>query len=376
MAACRGCASRELRTVLDLGNVPAADRFPLVDEPMRATESAHSLEMTLCTDCGLAQLAHDDTKADEPRGIEPQALRDQAAIALRRVADSGWLRGSAVREFGSPHGGTWLPLLAERGFTEADVASRADVVLDCFGIMHDADQRSAFELRAATTRRRGVLLLQFHSLLSIVGKKQWNSLRHGHFAYYSLTAITRLLDAAGMSAASAWEFDLYGGTVMVAAVHGRVEPDESVEDILRREASFGITDAGVVGSLQRVAQEDGRRLRMWLEAEQDCGRVVYGYGAASRAVALFSLAGVNKRLLSAVADASPAKQGRRMPATDIAIISPEQLIAEDPDRILLTIPDIYDEVSTNYPQLDGRWIVDTSPDITATPNQLLGAEDR
>ena len=28
--------------------------------------------------CGLAQLADDDTVADEPRGVEPQALKDQA----------------------------------------------------------------------------------------------------------------------------------------------------------------------------------------------------------------------------------------------------------------------------------------------------------
>jgi hypothetical protein len=357
MSTCRACACTDLSRVLDLGKVPAGDHFPTATEPVSAEESAHPLAMDLCAGCGLAQLAEDDTVADEPRGIEPQALRDQAADAVARVADAGWLRGTTVREFGSPHGGTWVPLLADRGFSEV-ACEPADVVLDSFGIMHDPDQRVAFELRAAATAPHGVLLLQFHSLLTIVAQGQWNALRHGHFAYYSLTALTRLLAAAGMSVASAWEFDLYGGTVLVAAVHGQAEPDEGVADILQREKDFGIAYPDVVQRLQHAALDHVARLRDWLLVKAGAQQTVYGYGAGSRVVALFSIAGVDRQLVRAVADASPAKQGRRIPGTEVVIISPEQLVAADPDHVLLTLPDLYGEVQEKYPQLDGRWSVD------------------
>ncbi len=368
VATCRGCTGHDVRTVLDLGNVPAADYFPSVDEPFEVAEATYPLQMILCRTCGLAQLERDDTTVDEPRGIEPQALRDQAKDAVQRVQASGWLRGASVREFGSPHGGSWLPLLADRGFT---AARTADVVLDCFGIMHDSDQGAAFRRRAEATKPDGVLLLQFHSLLTIVAKDQWNTLRHGHFAYYSLTAMMRLLDAVGMSAATAWEFDLYGGTVLVAAVHGRVAPDERVAAILHREADFGITDPAVVERLQGATATQARMLREWLEVQRDHGRSVYGYGAASRAVALFSHAGVTSALMTAVADASPAKQGRRMPGTDVAIVSPEELVAANPDQILLTLPDIYDEVATTYPRLQGRWYVETQVGIAAADTSVV-----
>jgi C-methyltransferase C-terminal domain len=340
-----------------VGKVPAADHFPLATEPVGSEESSHSLAMDLCTGCGLAQLANDDTVTAEPRGIEPQALRDQAIDAIQRVADAGWLRGSTVREFGSPHGGTWLPLLAERDFVESEVA---DVVLDSLGIMHEPDQQASFRLRAKTTAPEGVLLLHFHSLLTIVDQGQWNALRHGHFAYYSLTALSRLLGAVGMSVATAWEFDLYGGTVLVAAVHGSVEPDARADEILERERDFGITEPSVVGGLQAAAESHAARLRDWLEAQARSGRKVYGYGAASRVPALFSIAGVDRRLMRAVADASPAKQGRRIPGTDIAIISPEQLIAADPDCVLLTIPELYEEVRRRYSKLNGRWSLEST----------------
>jgi hypothetical protein len=347
-----------LHRVLDLGNVPAADDFPPATEPVRQQESSHRLAMNLCSCCGLAQLAGDDTVTAEPRGMEPQALREQAADAVHRVADAGWLRGRTVREFGSPHGGTWLPLLAERGFT---VAEHADLVLDCFGIMHESDQRSAFDRRVQATAPDGLLLLQFHSLSTIVAKGQWNALRHGHFAYYSLTTLTGLLASAGMSVATAWEFDLYGGTVLVAAVHGWVEPDQQVTEILQREQDFGVTDPAVVGRLQGAAESHATRLRSWLEAQAAEHRTVYGYGASSRVPALFSIAGIDRRLIVAVADASPAKQGRRIPGTDVAIVSPEQLIAGEPDQVLLMLPDLRDEVRQSYPQLDRCWSLDPGP---------------
>ena len=356
MIACRGCGNSALSRVVDLGKVPAADHFPLATDPVRAEETSHALAMDVCHACGLAQLADDDTVADEPRGVEPQALKDQAEAAIQRVAAAGWLRGDSVLEFGSPHGGTWIPLLTARGFTA--VSSRADVVLDCFGIMHEPDQRIAFAHRAQATKPGGVLLLQYHSIVTIVGQGQWNALRHGHFAYYSLTTLTRLLGPVGMRIVSAWEFDLYGGTVLVAAVHGEAEPDESVRRILAAEDALGITKQDAVASLQQRADQHVESLRTWLEEEKGAGHIVLAYGAASRAVALFSRAGIDARLLAAVADASSAKQGRRMPGTDIPIVSPEELLAAKPDRVLLTLPDLLSEVSAHFPQLEGRWAVD------------------
>jgi C-methyltransferase-like protein len=337
--------------------VPPADHFPLATDPVRAEEASHALAMDLCSDCGMAQLADDDTVTEEPRGVEPQALKDQAAAAVEQVEADGLLRGDSVLEFGSPHGGTWIPLLTRRGFTPT--SSTADVVLDCFGIMHEPDQRSAFARRAEMTNPGGVLLLQYHSIATIVEQGQWNALRHGHFAYYSLTTLIRLLDTVGMRVVRAWEFDLYGGTVLLAAVHGKaVEPEESVQRILRLEDALGVTDPAAVSGLQCSADQHLQSLRKWLEEEAGAGRTVLAYGAASRAVALLARAGVDSRLLAAVADASPAKQGRRMPGTDIPIVSPNELLATKPDRVLLTLPDLLPEVRSRFPELEGRWTVD------------------
>lgn len=360
---CRGCRGSDLVTVLDLGRMPAADHFPPAARPVRADEAVHPLTMRHCRVCGLTQLGRDETDTAEPRGVEPRALRDQAADAVARVAASGLLTGRTVREFGSPHGGSWLDLLAARGFSPTETP--ADVVLDSFGLMHEPDQRRAFAARAAATAPDGVLLVQYHSLHTIVAGEQWNALRHGHFAYYTLSVLTALLRTAGMVPVTAWEFDLYGGTVLIAAVHAphsREVPGDAVERVLARESSAH--DPEVLRGLQRAADRQAVALREELDELAARGSRVYAYGAASRAVALLRLAGAHRGVLTAVADASPAKQGRRMPGTDVPIISPEELVAARPDRVLLTVPDLRAEVEDRYPELAGRWLIDEPAAVT------------
>ncbi|HEX3959289.1 MAG TPA: class I SAM-dependent methyltransferase [Trebonia sp.] len=359
---CRACRGQAGHTVLDLGKQPASDHFPLYDDP--GPDLVYPLEMWLCSRCGLAQLLDDPTAAREPRGAEPTALVEQAADAVRRVSKAGLLpAGARVAEYGSPHGGSWLGLLERQGLKSVEEDSEADVILDCFGMMHAADQAAALVERVGRLAPDGVLLLQYHSLDTIIRTGQWNALRHGHYAYYSTTALTTMLAEVGCSPRTGWRFDLYGGTVLLAARRdgsGQASmPDDVVRGLLAAEATTGVRDPNVVAGLQRDMQARASGVHDWLAAELAAGRTVVGYGAASRAVALLCKAQVDRRLLPAVADASPAKHGLRMPGTDIPIISPSELILQRPDAVLVFVADLIPEIRAAYPGIaanGGRWV--------------------
>lgn len=359
---CRSCSGQSGHVVLDLGKQPACDHFPKYDDP--GPDPVYPLQMWLCSSCGLAQLFEDPTVPEEPRGAEPAALVAQAEDAVGRVAAAGLLPpGARVAEYGSPHGGSWLGLLAARGLVPVS-DGQADIILDCFGLMHASDQAAALAERAARLAPGGVLLLQYHSLLSIVNGGQWNALRHGHYAYYSTTALTKMLGEAGLVPRMSWQFGLYGGTVLLAARReadgGRSGPDKSVMVLLASEAGAHIRDHRSVGGLQRHVSARADALRDWLTAMRRAGRTVLGYSAASRAVALLQMAGVDRDLLPAVADSSPAKHGLRMPGTGIEVISPEELVARRPDSVLLFVSDLMPEVRAAYPEIEasGAYWVD------------------
>jgi hypothetical protein len=359
--ACRACRGSAGHLVLDLGEQPACDYFPRDDDP--GPDPDYPLQMWLCSSCGLAQLLADPTVPEEPKGTEPAALAAQAADAVERVGAAGWLTGRGlVVEYGSPHGGSWLGLLAGRGLVPAAHDEHADVILDCFGLMHAADQHAALAERAARIAPGGVLLLQYHALTTIIRCGQWNALRHGHYAYYSTTALAAMLAGVGLIPRTAWRFGLYGGTVLLAASRaedGNREADGIISEILAEDARVGACDPGAFEGLQRQVAARAKALHDWLAAERSAGRTVLGYGAASRAVALLRQAHVDRTLLPAVVDASPAKRGLRMPGTDIPVVGPAELADRGPDAVLLFVADLLAEVRDAFPEVEtagGRWV--------------------
>jgi len=177
-----------------------------------------------------------------------------------------------------------------------------------------------------------------------------------------------MLVEVGFVPRQAWRFDLYGGTVLLAATRGgdaggeiaaNASSDASVAALLAQEAALGVEDPTRVRALQNTAVSRADALHQWLVEQKAAGCTVLGYGAASRAVALLCRAGVDRSLLGAVADASPAKHGRRMPATDIPVVAPGELIAARPDAVALFLPDLMREIRATLPEVEaagGRWV--------------------
>jgi hypothetical protein len=238
----------------------------------------------------------------------------------------------------------------------------ADVVIDSFGMMHDPDQAAAIAARTARVAPGGALLLQYHSLETIARLGQWNALRHGHFAYYSTSALVGMLEANSFAPQTAWRFDLYGGTILLAACRkseARTAPDGSVAALLREDLDQGVCEPASTARLQQAAEAHALGLRDWLVRQQVDERSVVGYGAASRAVALLSKAQVDRELLPAVVDMSTAKHGLRMPGTDIPIVGPDALSKHGPHDVLLFVPDLLTEVRETFPEVEesgGRWV--------------------
>lgn len=366
MTACRFCAGADGEVVLDLGVQPDCKTFPPAADP--GPDAVFPLRMWLCDACGLAQLAEDPGGIEEVVGLEPAALVEQGRAAVAALAAAGVVGpGVGFTEYGSPHGGSWVADLTATGATPVAPGERADVVVDNLGLMHDADQAAALRERVDRLRPGGTLVVGFHTLRAIVDGAQWNDLRHGHFAYYSTPALAGMLETVGLTAVRAWWFPLYGGTVLLTARAGG-EPEDSVRALVAAEDAAGMRDAATVATLQRAADRTTAGVREFLETERAAGRPVWGYSAASRAVALLSRAGIGPDLLTAIADGSAAKQGRRTPGTAVPIVAPDALVAAAPRSVLLFVDDLLPEVRRALPQVEaagGTWLLPDAVPVRA-----------
>ena len=246
----------------------------------------------------------------------------------------------------------------------------ADVVLDCFGLMHAADQAAALAERAARVAAGGVLLLQYHSLDTIV------RLRAVERA--AARALRLLLDhragrhagRTGFSPRTAWQFELYGGTVLLAAsrdadARDSCQPAGRLGAVAARAGrQAGVRDPAVLarsaaqrarampadcatGSCRAVGRAHRARLRC---------RIAGGGPAAPGGRGPHAAAGGRRRLAG---QAGPADAGDghpcRRPGTSSA--------ARRPAVVVLFLPDLLTEVRAAFPEVEaagGRW-VDADP---------------
>jgi hypothetical protein len=76
--------------------------------------------------------------------------------------------------------------------------------------------------------------LEFHHLLPMVEQAQVDTVRHGHWVYLSMTALTRLLPLHGLVPVRAVPVPVFGGSlrVTVARATDHPEVDASVAQVL------------------------------------------------------------------------------------------------------------------------------------------------
>jgi hypothetical protein len=406
--ACRGCGRIGLAPVLDLGEQPEAGHFPAADDP--GPEPRWPLVVLRCPTCGLVQL--DDAAPAEPSAPGPApwavstTLRDHAAgfvdEALRRI---GAIERPRIVEVAS-HGGHLRPLVAERGFdtliVEANpiraetaaaagatvvnshfdeaaaarlaVDGQANLILDNYLLAHVRRPDEVFAAIRALLAPDGWFGLEFDHLASLLASTQYDAFRHGHFSYLSLGTVADLAGRHGLEVVDASLQPVYGGAVRAwirhagRAASGTGAGPDWVQDpgssgdraVLDEERTAGLEDPATWDGFAARVATARRDLLDFLVARRAAGTLTVGYGAPSRGNTLLNASGVTTDLLPFTADASPAKQGRRLPGTGIPIVSPEALLEARPDTVLILTWDIAPEIVRQLSAVSdhgGRFVV-------------------
>ena len=276
--------------------------------------------------------------------MESATLKRHAVEVSRRLCDRlGLGTGTRVREFDSHHGGSWLSALAERGCDAVD-HGLADVVIDNQSIIHAEDLEPALAERVTALASGGYLVIEFHHALAQLEQGQFDTARHGHPLYFSLTSWRNACRRHGLEVVDAWREDVFGGCLVVVAAQAPATPNRHVQEILQREAEAGAADPVRYARLDDLARRTVAEFTAHLHDASAAGRRLAAYGAGSKAVTFLGVAGVGPESLPMVADLSVAKHGRRIPGAGIPIVSPEALVAARPDEVMILTWDIADEV--------------------------------
>jgi hypothetical protein len=384
VVSCRLCGASLTETFVDLGMSPLCESY-LPAERLDAPETFYPLHVRICAECLLVQLpayvAGEDIFSDYAYF---SSYSDSWVAHAKRYADGmierlGLTADSLVAEVASNDGyllqhfvaagipvigvepaGNVAKVAREKGIrtevcflgaeTGAEVAARygrADLVAANNVYAHIPDIIGFTEGLAAMAKPTGLVTLEFPHLLRLIERRQYDTIYHEHYQYYSLLTATRALAKGGLTVVDVEELSTHGGSLRVHAMHHDAagEPSVTVKSVLEAEAAAGLhTLEGHRGFAAEVFTIK-RDLLSFLLAARAQGRRVVGYGAPGKGNTLLNHCGIREDLLEYTVDRSPHKQGMFLPGTHIPIHAPERIAADRPDYVLVLPWNLRTEIS-------------------------------
>lgn len=371
---CRLCQGQELAQVLDFGVMAFTGVFPA--SPKSKIEEGQ-LRVLVCESCGLAQLA-DSFPAEilygdnygYRSGLNASMLQHLKRTAHRLERLAALSSGDVVLDIGANDGSllrsyetsglikvgidptiakfidfyaddvdtTCVPDFFNAANFDAVSSSRAAVVTS-IAMFYDLEDPVAFarDIRHCLAPE-GLWHFEQSYMPWMLRSGAYDTICHEHLEYYSVTTIKRILDEAGLRIVDVATNAVNGGSIAVTAARD----DSSWETVsiipewlLEEERRSKVGD---VETWQRFAETVKSRQTDLLElltALRDSGKKVMGLGASTKGNVLLQTTGITPELVSVIGDVNPYKFGRFMPGTGIPIFSEAEVLALEPDYLLV-----------------------------------------
>jgi SAM-dependent methyltransferase len=218
----------------------------------------------------------------------------------------------------------------------------------------------------------GVITMEFPHLMRLIEEKQWDTIYHEHFSYFSFLTASRLFAAHGLRLFDVEELPTHGGSLRIYGCHADDEQkanSDAARELRERERGAGYEQLDTYLGFGRTVERDKREILRFLIALKQDGLRVVGYGAPAKGNTLLNYCGVRADFIDYTCDLNPHKQGHLLPGSHIPIRSPEAIREDEPDVVLILPWNLKQEISEQLSfirEWGGRFAART-PELTLLP---------
>ena len=399
MKSCRFCQKSLDLEFVDLVNAPPSNAF-LKPEALVGPETYYPLKLFVCGSCFLVQL--DEYKAAQEIFDDDYAyfssysqswLKHCKKYAENVIERFQLTSKSKVVEIAS-NDGYLLQYFKERGVkalgieptqSTADVAigKGIETIIRFFGKACARDlvhERGKADLIAANNvlahvpdlndfvggfklllADNGVVTVEFPHVVQLIKLKQFDTIYHEHFSYFSLHTICQIFEKHGLRVFDVEELVTHGGSLRIYVDHGSQHPlSPSVQALLGRERQEGVNTLKFYEGFQAVTDDVKNGFLEFLLQAKKSGKSVAAYGAAAKGNTFLNYCGIKRDLIKFAVDASPHKQGRFMPGSHIPILNETALREAKPDYVVILPWNLKKEITEQLSYIrkwDGKFAI-------------------
>ncbi len=370
--ACRLCESRELTSLIDLGEQSLTGIFPATPNQSLARGQ---LELVKCDLCGLVQLRHSyDLSAmygptyGYRSGLNKsmvEHLRSKTA-ALQKICplkagdtvlDIGSSDGTLLssypdnvklvgidpsaekfRHYYRPGAKLIVDFFSAETFRRQVEATHAKIVTS-IAMFYDLEMPLSFvEQVRNILAPDGVWHLEQSYLPLMLKVNAYDTICHEHLEYYGLKQIKWMMDRARLKIIDVQLNDINGGSFAITVAHeasAYPEATEKVNKWLQDERDMGLDGLEVFKAFKERVFKHRDELIHKLQELKRAGKLVLGYGASTKGNVILQFCGITSDLLPAIMEVNPDKFGCFTPGTKIPIISELDGHARQPDYLLV-----------------------------------------
>jgi hypothetical protein len=244
---------------------------------------------------------------------------------------------------------------------------RADLLVGNNVLAHVPDLNDFVGGAKIALAPEGVASFEFPHLLRLMAERQYDTIYHEHFSYFSFLTVRRIFAAHGLRAFDVEQLPTHGGSLRLFACHDD-DPrpnEERAATLAADEEAAGLDRLEPYLDFPEQVRASKRALLAFLVERKREGATIAGYGAPAKANTLLNYCGIGTDFVDYTVDRNPHKQGRYTPGTHIPIRSPDAVAETRPDLLWILPWNLRDEVMEQMAHIrewGGRFLVAT-PDL-------------
>lgn len=200
---------------------------------------------------------------------------------------------------------------------------------------------------------RGFAILEFHHLLNLIKKRQFDTIYHEHFSYLSFYTIETLLLQIGMRVFNVEKIPTQGGSLRIYLSHKKDSAIklypmcDSVGAMRHEEIRNNLNSIDTMIDFAHEVISNINNAKKLIMNLVDSKKSIAGYGAAAKAVVFINALGLSVEQIGCVSDINPVKQGTYIPGTQIPVVTPDDFFASTPDYVIIFPWNLKEEIASD-----------------------------